>query len=69
MGVSNKRTTRTSMRELTKAELDRVAGGKVPVVSENPGGNRPPGQQGDPKGNMDTFAENNGGNRPPGQQP
>jgi hypothetical protein len=43
---------------------------KITTVTENPGGNQPPGQQDEPKGNaMETFAENPAGHRPPGQQP
>ena len=47
-----------------------VAFAKITTAVENPGGNRPPGQQDEAKGKaQQEFAENPAGKRPPGQQP
>jgi hypothetical protein len=72
MRTSNILKAGRSTRELTKGELDGVAGGKITQVqvTENPGGNEPPGQQGNPHGEAMTttsFSENPAGHRPPGQ--
>jgi hypothetical protein len=52
-------------RELTKAECDRVHGGAITTVKENPAGNEPQGQANGKA--IETFSENPSGHRPPGQ--
>jgi hypothetical protein len=43
MRASNIRKPGRSMRELSKAEIDRVHGGAITAVKENNGGNTPNG--------------------------
>jgi hypothetical protein len=61
MRASNIRKTGRSMRELTKAELDQVAGGKIEL--RNPAGNEP---QSPNASNGRPDFENPAGHAPPG---
>ena len=63
---------RSEPMKLTGAQMDSVTAGKITTSTENPTGQRPPGQQGNENSNCQsctTVAENPAGNQPPGQQP
>jgi bacteriocin-like protein len=63
------------MRELNEKELSQVSGGKIEAVVlevQNPGGQTPPGQQGDADTPNEDFVavtenQNPSGQAPPGQ--
>ncbi len=54
---------RNPVRELSEAELDLIAGGKIEPVKENGGGNTPNGQA----NGVPTENQNPAGYAPPGQ--